>query len=32
MTGNYYAYVTSLSFMETSFSAGVMVSRKVRDK
>jgi predicted O-methyltransferase YrrM len=30
MTGDYYDYVTSLPFMETSFSAGVMVSRKVR--
>jgi hypothetical protein len=32
MTGDYYGYVTSLPFMESSFSAGVMVSRKVREK
>jgi len=32
MTGDYSDYVTGLPFMETSFSAGVMVSRKVREK
>ncbi len=32
MTGDYYSYVTGLPFMETSFSAGVMVSRKLREK
>jgi caffeoyl-CoA O-methyltransferase len=32
VTGDYYSYVTGLPFMETSFSAGVMVSRKVREK
>jgi predicted O-methyltransferase YrrM len=32
MTGDYYAYVTGLPFMDTNFSAGVMVSRKVREK
>lgn len=32
MTGDYYAYVTGLPFMETGFSAGVCVSRKLRDK
>jgi hypothetical protein len=32
MTGDYYSYVTSLPFLETSFSAGVCVSRKVREK
>ncbi len=30
MTGDYYSYVTGLPFMETTFSAGVMVSRKTR--
>ncbi len=32
MTGDYYSYVTGLPFMETTFSAGVVVSRKVREK
>ncbi len=32
VTGEYYAYVTGLPFMETNFSAGVCVSRKLRDK
>ncbi len=31
MTGDYYAYVTGLPFMETTFSAGVCVSRKTRN-
>ncbi len=30
MTGDYYSYVTGLPFLETSFSAGVCVSRKIR--
>jgi predicted O-methyltransferase YrrM len=32
MTGDYYDYVTSLPLLQTTFSAGVMVSRKVREK
>ncbi len=32
MTGDYYEYVNGLPFMQTSFSAGVCVSRKVREK
>jgi caffeoyl-CoA O-methyltransferase len=32
MTGDYYQYVTGLPMLETSFSAGVCVSRKLRDK
>jgi len=32
MSGGYYGYVTSLPFMETTFSAGVCVSRRVREK
>jgi predicted O-methyltransferase YrrM len=31
MTGEYYGYLTGLPNFETSFSAGVMVSRKVRE-
>jgi hypothetical protein len=32
MTGDYYSYVSGLPVLETSFSAGVCVSRKLRDK
>lgn len=32
MTGDFYSYVTSLPYMETSFSAGVFVGYKRRDK
>ena len=31
MTGDYYSYVTGLPFLETSFSAGICVSRKMRE-
>jgi predicted O-methyltransferase YrrM len=32
MTGDFYGYITSLPNLETSFSAGVMVSRKKAEK
>jgi predicted O-methyltransferase YrrM len=32
MTGDFYAYISSLPFMDTSFSAGVLVSYKRREK
>ncbi|MGE5361487.1 MAG: O-methyltransferase [Bacteroidales bacterium] len=32
MTGDYYEYVAALPFLESTFSAGVLVSRKVRER